>query len=171
MKKKIIIGVLATSILAGSAFAYNNTNCNYGQGNGHGFKSSHNNNCAMMKKNKGMHGKHQRMYGKHQGMRFMKMFRQLNLTQDQQKEMQKIMQSSMQKRESMFSAFSANSFDKEKFIKHAMNKKENMIKLKAQTLEKAYKVLTDKQKSQLRVLMDLKEEKGFAFDRHCNGRR
>jgi hypothetical protein len=41
-------------------------------------------------------------------------------------------------------------------------------------IEKVYALLTEKQKSQLRVLMDLKEERmkqGCNFDQNCNGRR
>jgi Spy/CpxP family protein refolding chaperone len=156
MKNKIMIGVLATSILAGSALAYNGMGkgCNMNDASKMGYKKH-----AMMNK-KG--------YGKQ--MKFMRLFYQLNLTKEQESKIRDIVQSSMKKRESMFSAFSANGFDKDKFIKTAMNKKENMIKLKAQTIEEAYNVLTKKQKSQLRVLMDLKEEKGFAFDRYSNGR-
>jgi len=98
------------------------------------------------------------------------LFKKLNLTDDQQTKLQKIMEDAAKKRESMFSAFSADKFDKDKFVKQAMNKKENMVKLRADVLEKAYNVLDKKQKSQLRVLMDLQEEKGMTFDRYRHGR-
>lgn len=54
------------------------------------------------------------------------------------------------------------------------NAKEERIKLQADMIEKVYALLTPKQKSQLRVLMDLKDEKmkqGCNFDKNCNGRR
>ncbi len=161
MKRSILATAVAVTILATGAFAYNKAGCNMSeQYQGKGMKKMHMMQGSM---NKGMHKKQG-------GMAIMKLFRQLNLTQEQQTKLRDIMQNSMQKRESMFSAFSENGFDKDKFIKYAMNKKENMIKLKAQTLEQAYNVLDKKQKSQLRVLMDLQEEKGLRFDRYCNGR-
>ncbi len=157
MKKSILVTAVTVTILATGAFAYNKSGCNMSGQNqqGMGMKKMH-----MMKQ-----GMHQQKRGS-----MMKLFRQLNLSAEQQTKLQDIMKNSMQKRESMFTAFSENGFDKDKFIKQAMNKKENMIKLKAQTLEKAYNVLDKKQKSQLRVLMDLQEQKGLQFDRYCNGR-
>lgn len=150
MKKSIIATTVAVSILATGAFAYNKSGCDM-QGK-QGTKK-----VKMMKK--GMHG-----------MSFVKFFKQLNLSEEQQTKLQKIMEDASKKRELMFSAFSADKFDKDKFIKQAMNKKENMVKLRADVLEKAYNVLDKKQKNQLRVLMDLQEEKGMTFDRYRHGR-
>lgn len=149
MKKQILTSLVALSVLTTGGYAYNNTSC----------------------QNKGHHKMYAKKMQMHGSMKFMQMFKRLNLNNDQKMQIREIIAKSMQKKESMFSAFSQDSFDKEKFIKQASQKRENMIKLRADTLEKAYNVLTKKQKSQLRVLMDLQEERGNNFDKHCNGRR
>ncbi len=158
MKKFIITSLVTGTIIASSALAYNNQGCNF-------------NKDKMQMKQKGAKSHQmQKMRKAHKPMPMMQLFSQLNLTPKQQNDVQKIMQENRMNRKGMFSAFGKDSFDKEKFIKHATQKRENMIKLRADTLEKAYNVLTQKQKQQLRVLMDLKEEKGSRFDKYSNGR-
>lgn len=164
MKKFIITSLVTGTIIASSAFAYNNQGCNFNENKMPNAKK-------MQMNQKGAKANQmQKMRKTHRGMPMMQLFSQLNLTPAQQKDVQKIMQENKMKREGMFSAFGKDSFDKEKFIKQATQKRENMIKLRADTLEKAYNVLTQKQKQQLRVLMDLKEEKGSRFDKYSNGR-
>ena len=69
------------------------------------------------------------------------------------------------------SSFTSSSFDKNKYIKIIKNKKENMLKLRAEKIEKVYNILNSKQKTQLKVLIDLKaEKKGKHFDKRFNGR-
>lgn len=98
----------------------------------------------------------------------------LNLSDEQEAKIQKIIKEYKQNMPSPYSAFKADDFDKDAYIKQAMTKKENMIKLRATMISQIHKVLTDKQKSQMRVLMDLKEEKmkeGCRFDKNSYGRR
>lgn len=104
----------------------------------------------------------------------MPLLHKLNLTDEQRTSIQTLMQETMKKKESRYSAFSEDGFDKSKYIKQMKNAKEERIKLQADMIEKVYALLTPKQKSQLRVLMDLKDEKmkqGCNFDKNCNGRR
>lgn len=56
-------------------------------------------------------------------------------------------------------AFSKDGFDKAKYIQIMNEKRDNMIKSKAEIIEKSYAVLTPKQKEQLKVLIDLQNEK------------
>lgn len=160
LKTKIVAGLIAGSVLATSAFAY---------GNGHGQKGS----CGM---NKGHHGS-KMMKSHHKGGHFFSMFKKLNLTDKQKKEMFEIRKEMMQEKQTVDMAFTKTSFDKEKFISIMKQKRENMLESKAEMMDKMYKVLTSKQKEQLKVLMDLKKEKmktymekRMNFDKNCNGR-
>jgi Spy/CpxP family protein refolding chaperone len=113
-------------------------------------------------------------YSQKGGCGVMPLLHKLNLSDEQKEKIQSIMQETMKKKESKYSAFGVDEFDKKKFIEQRMNEKEERIKLQASMLEKVYGVLSAKQKSQLRVLMDLKEERmkqGCNFDKNCNGRR
>lgn len=159
---KILSGVILTSALTTAAFAY---------GPGYNGNSNHGKSSCGMKSN--------HMMGKHKsGGHFMKIFRQLNLTDAQRKEIFEIRKEMMTKKATPDVAFTKSSFDKEKFISIMKQKRDNMIELRADMMEKTYKVLTSKQKEQLKVLMDLKKEKMQAhmdkrmnFDKNCNGRR
>jgi Spy/CpxP family protein refolding chaperone len=113
-------------------------------------------------------------YNQKGGYGIMSLLHKLNLSDDQRQSIQTIMQETMKKKESKYSAFSEDGFDKSKYIKQMKNAPEERIKLQADMIEKIYAILTPKQKSQMRVLMDLKEEKmkeGCNFDKNCNGRR
>lgn len=157
MKTKIVTGLMATLL---GATLLNAQMMNQNDSRFDGKKSK-------MSYHKGAHG----MKGSH--MSIMPLLFKLNLTQEQQEKVQKIMSKFKSEMPSPYEAFSADKFDEDKYIKQAMTKKENMIKLRAKMISKVYDVLTDKQKSQLRVLMDLKEEKlkqGCRFDKNSNGR-
>lgn len=156
MKAKIMTGLLATTILGATLL---NAQMN---------PENQPNSMKQMK----MKGHHS-MMGKHHGG-IMPLLFKLNLTQEQNDKVQKIMSEFKGKMPSPYEAFSSEKFDEDKYIKHAMTKKENMIKLRAKMISEVYDVLTKKQKSQLRVLMDLKEERmkeGCQFDKNSNGRR
>jgi periplasmic protein CpxP/Spy len=108
------------------------------------------------------------------GHAIMPLLHKLNLTDEQQKSVKAIMEENMKKQESVYSAFTEDNFDKSKYIKQMKNAQEDKINLQAQTIEKVYALLTPKQKSQLRVLMDLQDEnmkKGCDFDKNCDGGR
>ncbi|WP_419770485.1 MAG: Spy/CpxP family protein refolding chaperone [Candidatus Marinarcus sp.] len=105
---------------------------------------------------------------------FMRMLNKITLTQAQQTDVQKIMRESRKNMPSRYEAFTNDGFDKAKYIKMAQHQRENMIKSRAETIAQIYDILTAKQKAQLKVLMDLKEERmkeGPNFDQNCYGRR
>ena len=87
------------------------------------------------------------------------MFKELNLTQEQEKKIEEIIDESRKNNKSPNEAFSKDGFDKAKYIQIMNEKRDNMIKSKAEIIEKSYAVLTPKQKEQLKVLIDLQNEK------------
>lgn len=160
--KKIITTVALVSVLGTAAFAGYNKGC---ENKGQNFNKQH-----QMKK---MHKKQMRSsHG------FMPLLKKLSLTTSQKDSIKKIMQETFSKKISKYSAFTQDSFNKNQYVKDSMNHRDNMIKSKAETISKVYKVLTKKQKIQLKVLMDLQEEKmknnmrqkGMNFDKNSNGR-
>lgn len=158
MKKKLLVGAALTALVATGLYANHSGYGNCGMKGGHHGKS-------MMKKH-------------HMGQNgFIGMFKKLNLTAEQKKELFKIRKEAMTEKQTLDDAFTKTSFDKDKFISIMKQKRDNMIELRADMMEKAYKVLTPKQKEQLKVLMDLKKEKmqnfmdkRMNFDKNCNGR-
>lgn len=87
------------------------------------------------------------------------MFNELNLTAEQQTKLEQIINESRKNIKSEDEAFTKDGFDKAKYIQIMTEKRDNMLKSHADMMEKAYAVLTDKQKEQLKVLMDLRKEK------------
>lgn len=160
LKTKILSGLVLSAILATAMNA---------QMPMKGFQDKGNMACdGKSSQMKGFDGHRGGGYG------IMPLLNKLALTDAQEQDVKTIMQETMKKRESRYSAFSEDGFDKSKYIKQMKNADENRIKLHADMIEKVYGVLTPKQKSQLRVLMDLKEERmkeGCTFDQNCNGRR
>lgn len=161
--KKVLGTIALITVLGTSAFAGNKYSCD---NKGDNFKKQH----SMKKHHKG--SMHKNNMKNNHG--FMFLLRELNLTTKQKDEIKKIMKDSFAKKTSLNQAFTAKSFDKQKYIKDSLSHRENMIKSKADMISKVYNVLSTKQKSQLKVLMDLKEEKlktkGMNFDKNSNGR-
>lgn len=91
---------------------------------------------------------------------FMHLVFKLNLSKEQVDTITNIIYEDKQKKKMYYAAFDENGFDKEKFITQMKQQRENMLKSKAEKIDNIYNVLTKKQKSQLRVLMDLQEGKG-----------
>lgn len=87
------------------------------------------------------------------------MFKRLNLTPEQDAQIEKIVLENRANMERIDDAFTKDGFDKAKYIKIMSEKRDNMLKSNAEILEKSYAVLTPKQKEQLKVLMDLRKEK------------
>ena len=165
MKKKTILGLGLAVLLAGGAFAYS-MNGNKGQCDGSfgGNKSemmqgdfSHKEMSKYMKsgQHKGMYG--HKKFGKQNGIR--NIISQLNLSDEQKTKLFELRKSQMKNTRTINSAFSKTSFNKAKFIEIISQKKENMLKSKAQMIENAYAILNTKQKEQLKVLLDLQIEK------------
>ena len=146
MKNKIITGLFLGTLLTGSLFAANcdmNNNMNNKMQKGNGDRSS-----CMMKNNRSNNAGPS-----------LKMFNMLNLTDDQEKKIEQIVQDSRKDRKSVSEAFTKDSFDKAKYISLMNEKRDNMLKSKAEVIEKSYAVLTPTQKEQLKVLMELRQEK------------
>ncbi len=162
MKKRTLLAVALTGALTVGAFAQgmnNQQNMMYGQQNMQ--------NQQNMQRGQGM-GMHSGMMGK--GMMNgsmmgggMQMFSQLNLTSEQQfklsilrdemrLEMKKAMHAGQQKGQ-MEAFFKGDKFDKASFKKHMNEKHDKMLNLKADNMEKAFKILTKEQIAQLKKKM------------------
>jgi Spy/CpxP family protein refolding chaperone len=105
----------------------------------------------------------------------MPILKKLNLSNEQRNEIRQIMRNSNKNRKTLNDVFTKDTFDKEMFIKIMSEKRENMIKSKADKIEKIYDVLDDKQKNQFKTLLELRTEKmlkrGKGFDKNCHDRR
>lgn len=142
-KLKIATITLGSLALAGTLFA-SSGNCDF---NNKSFEKDRN--CGM-----------KRDFKEHHKDRFniLKIFSELNLTDEQKTKMEKIVQESRKNQKSQFDAFSKTEFDKEAYIKAMNEKREDMVKSRAEVIEKTYAILTAQQKEQLKVLMDLRKE-------------
>ena len=87
------------------------------------------------------------------------MIQSLNLTPAQQSQVDALIKTYRDNTVKISDAFSKTDFDKQKFIEIATNKRENMIKSRANMIDDIYKILNDEQKLQLKVLMDIKMNK------------
>ncbi|RYA23499.1 hypothetical protein CRU96_07435 [Malaciobacter halophilus] len=158
---KVLTSIIASSVLATGLFAYGNGmqgNCNMQNNQGKNYNCGQNykggnyncvnnyQNTKMMKRGSG--------YSK--GMGILRVVRQLDLTVEQRTDIRNIMLKTRSQRQTINSAFTKSSFDKDKYIEIITSKRDNMIKLKAQMIKDIYKVLTDKQKEQVKVLLDLR---------------
>ena len=88
-----------------------------------------------------------------------KILKELDLTTEQKNSIKRIMINSKKENNLISSSFTKDSFNKEEFIKNMSEKRENMIKSKADTIEKVYSILDSKQKEEFKVLIDLKASK------------
>lgn len=137
--KKIVSSLLLGTLLAGGLYA---KDCDY---------SKRDSSCMMKKDG-------DKRYNK-QSSNDLRMFYELNLTPEQQTKIKQIMQEEFKGQKDMNEAFTKDSFDKEKYLQIMNEKRDNMLKSKAQVLEKAYLLLDNKQKEQLKTLLDLRKDK------------
>ena len=159
-KTKLLLAVGVSTLLSTGLYAY-------------GSKAE----CSKMNKSHGKKThKHMNSYKKSDSL--MSIFYKLNLSDKQKQKIFDIKKDILKDKVSVDTAFTKNSFDKEKFIKIMKQKRENMLESKAEMIDRVYKILTSKQKEQLKVLLDLKKEKKLSllekrmnFDKDCNGRR
>ena len=143
-KNKVISGLVLSVILASGLFAATDMD-----------KKGEDKRCdnkCMMKDNRMNKMDNQRAGNFH-------LFRELNLTAEQETKLEQIMQDSRKNIKSEDEAFSKDGFDKAKYIQIMSEKRDNMLKSQAEVIEKSYAILTTKQKEQLKVLMDLRIEK------------
>lgn len=141
-KNKILSGLVISALLTTGLFAMNNEK-----------KLESNSSSCMIKKDGKNKSKHQK------GESIFHIFKQLNLSEKQEFEIKKIIDENRQNMQTINDAFSNNSFDKDKYVKIMSEKRDNMLKSKANVIEKSYAILTPKQKEQFKVLIDLKKEK------------
>lgn len=140
IRNKIISGLVLSAVLASGLFAMNGEmNKRDSDRKGCDFKKS-----MEHKKGEG---------------HILGMFKELNLTPEQEKQIEKIVLESRKYLETPAVAFSKDGFDKVKYIELMSEKRDNMLKSQAEVIEKSYAILTPKQKEQLKVLMELKQEK------------
>jgi Spy/CpxP family protein refolding chaperone len=167
MKTKVLVGLGLTGLLATGLYA---ATCD-GSGYHKGMKKGMNNQSS---------GKHMMMkqHSKKSNHSPIAMMKKLNLSDDQQKQIMQIRQGMMKNRVTADVAFTKDGFNKTQFIEIMKQKRDNMLESKAEMIDKVYKILTPKQKEQLKVLMDLKKEKmismmekRMSFDTNSNGRR
>lgn len=148
--KKTLLAVLtAVSLLfATSAFA-GGKNCDRDSKNGYSKK------CGNGEYKKYKNCKTGKNYHKGNKSRFIiGAVYSLELTKDQETKINGFVKDFQDNRSDTMSAFKEDSFDKEAFIKTRTNKKENMIKAKADLIENIYSVLTKDQKAQLKQKLD-----------------
>lgn len=148
-RNKILSGIVLTTLLTTGAYA----NCGMNDRNG----NMQNQNCSMGMKKDGRNFSHHK--DGRDKMSVFKMFRQLNLSDDQKTKIYEIMLESRKNIKTIDEAFTSTNFDKDKYMKIMSEKRDNMLKSKAEMIDKAYSLLTAKQKEQLKVLMDLKKER------------
>jgi len=147
-KSKIVSGLVLTSLLAGGLFAAN------GEMDKKDEKRKGEPTCIMEKGKFHKGEKGQRGEGHILGI-----FKELNLTAEQDEKIKKIVEDSRKNEKTPDEAFTKDGFDKAKYIQIMNEKRDNMLKSQADVIEKVYAVLTSKQKEQLKVLMDLRKEK------------
>jgi len=143
-KSKVLSGLILSAVVATGLYASHHSD-DFKKN----FKNGYCSGKAMMKR--AHHGK--------MGMPVLKILKQLNLTDAQKDKIKTIVKEQMKNKQTINDAFTKSSFDKEKFIKIMSEKRENMLKSKANIIEKVYAVLDSKQKEQFKTLIDLKAEK------------
>jgi len=106
----------------------------------------------------------------------------LNLTRDQEMKIDKTIQEFKNKKFDKFNGFTKDGFDKQKFIEARKNAKEDKIKLKADLIEKIYKILSKDQilqmNKEIEMFKKMKEVEmykkmkrhGAKSGKHCNDR-
>ena len=140
IRNKVISGLVLSAVLTSGLFAMNGEmNKKDGDRKGCDFKNS-----MMHKKGEG---------------HILAMFKSLNLTAEQQTKIEQIVADVRKNEKTPEDAFTKDGFDKAKYMEIMSEKRDNMLKSQAEIIEKSYAILTPKQKEQLKVLMELREEK------------
>lgn len=118
----------------------------YDMYSGYGMINQH-----MMGNGYGMMGGYNHM---NHGYGMMNMFYGLNLSQDQMEQINKIQMDTYKNLKKYDSAFTKDSFDKDKYIKLMQEKRDDSIKIRAEIIDRVYKILTPKQKEYLKNRID-----------------
>jgi Spy/CpxP family protein refolding chaperone len=122
LRNKVLTGLLLCSVASTTLFA----NCQIKDGQKDCYKKS----CQVDKK----HHKKMKNMKNHREGHILGLFKQLNLTDEQKNEIKKIMLESRQNQKNVSDAFTKDSFDKKKYIEIISQKRENMLKSKAEVL-------------------------------------
>lgn len=141
-KSKVLTGLILSTVLATGVYA----SCDMKQK--HGMMNNQKSGKFM---NKSSHRKSK--------MPILSVVKQLNLSDSQRTQIKDIMINQRKEKQTLNDAFTKSSFDKEKFVKIMSEKRENMLKSKANMIEKVYAVLDSKQKEQFKTLIELKSQK------------
>jgi Spy/CpxP family protein refolding chaperone len=147
IKNKIVSGLVLASLLAGGLYAANGD-----MDKKDDMRKGSDSRCMMDK------GKFEKK-GPRGEFHIFGMFKELNLTAEQDEKIKKIIEDSRKDEKSIEEAFTKEGFDKAKYVQIMSEKRDNMLKSQAEVIEKSYAILTPKQKEQLKVLMDLRKEK------------
>ncbi|DAB28712.1 MAG: hypothetical protein A2513_10300 [Sulfurimonas sp. RIFOXYD12_FULL_33_39] len=140
MNKRIILSLGLAALLSSSVFA-DNMSCDKGN------------------KEFGKCGKGVMKHNNHEGDRFMPLVMKLNLSDEQRKKIDEIMQENMKNMSNMpnmSDAFSDKDFDKKLFVKLQKEKNEKKTERKAQMIESIYAILTPTQKQEFKKIVDEK---------------
>ena len=177
MKKKIIVGAIASIGLSTLLMAHAGDGDNDGMMMGQGMQQGKAGAGMMMKKAQTTQGmmmqrKQMRSMGMRSGMQspmqmmkkmrqmhkkmMMNMLGKLNLSDSQKKEIAQLQKKYMMNSDKILEAFGKDSFDKDKFIKIMQSKRENMIKSRANMLDGIFKVLDKKQREDFVTLIRAK---------------
>lgn len=160
MKKKILVGTILAGAMSVSLFAGGVNAPNYGQG----MMNCPNMKTSSMMQGSGMQGRGMMMQGQgmmqgNRQMMGMRMFAGLNLSHEQSYKLSILrdeMRLNMKKlmgfnRQSKMAAFiSDKGFDKSAFEKYADGMHKSMLAIRADYMEKAFKILTKEQIAQLK---------------------
>jgi len=171
MKKLSLVTIGLVGILATGLYATNSMN--FQKQNGMMQRNMQGN---MQKKM--MHKMMRQNHTERKRHEIMSIFRKLNLSAEQKQQLINIRQDMIKNRMKSSTAFRNGTFDKSKFIEIMKQKRDNVIELKAEMIDRSFKVLTPKQKEQFTVLVELKREKMMShmakrmnFDKNRNGGR
>jgi len=141
-KQKLLLSTVTSLFLATSLFA---------SSNGEYKENRYKQNCKSEyqgcdgKKNKNHHKKRYDKSGYIMGA-----INSLDLTKEQQLKVNSIIDKFRKDKNRIFDSFTNEGFDKEKYIQARLNKKENMVKARANMIENIYSVLSDDQKAKLK---------------------
>ncbi|QFR49824.1 hypothetical protein FJR48_08835 [Sulfurimonas lithotrophica] len=139
MNKKIILGLTVSTLLASSLLAYP-------QG---GMQQKNQQTCMKSKMMK-----HKKGRGGHM---FISTVMKLDLSTEQRTKIRDIVKKSMLEAPNPHNAFSDTSFNKDKFIKLAKERRDSKIERKADMIEKVYALLDASQKKDLKTMLDMKD--------------
>lgn len=135
--KKVLAGLVLSTVVATSVYA----------------KCERNNDT----KHEVNHSKHYKHSSSKMKMPIISKFKHLDLSVEQKEKMKNLIKEFRTKRDSLNEVFKNKTFNKDLYIKNMSEKRENMLKSKAQLIEKAYAILDEKQKIKFEELINKKK--------------